>query len=151
MLLDYPPMQPPTILRNALVSLLVVLAALVVANNTSPAFTTTGQLAGDAARGKLFYENTCSGCHSIDQDRIGPRHRNIVGRRIASIAGFEYSPALRRLKGTWDEDRLDDWLSDPRSLAPGTGMGFRVEEAQDRADVIAYLKQVSAPVDKPAR
>lgn len=103
---------------------------------------------GDAVRGKDYYENTCAGCHSIDEDRIGPRHRDVVGRRIASVVGFQYSAALKGLKGSWNEALLDDWLKDPQAVAPGTTMGFSVRDAGDRADVIAYLKTVSRPPPK---
>lgn len=98
---------------------------------------------GDAARGKVYYENNCAGCHSVDEDRIGPRHRDVVGRRIAAVTGFQYSPALKELKGAWSEALLDDWLKDPQAIAPGTTMGFSVRDAGDRADIIAYLKTVS--------
>jgi cytochrome c len=40
----------------------------------------------------------------------------------------------------WDETTLDKWLTDPSALVPGTKMMFSVDDAQDRADVIAFLK-----------
>lgn len=96
--------------------------------------------AGDAARGEQLYPLRCGACHSLDANRVGPRHRGVVGRRSASVADFNYSPALRRLGVTWDEAALDRWLTNPTSIAPGTSMGIRVASAQERADIIAYLR-----------
>ena len=96
--------------------------------------------AGSAARGEALYTSRCSACHSLDANRIGPRHRGVVGRRAASLSDFNYSPALRRLDVTWDEANLDRWLTNPTAVAPGTAMGIRVPSAQERADIIAYLR-----------
>jgi cytochrome c len=95
-------------------------------------------LDGDAARGEQVYER-CMGCHSPDADRIGPRHRGVVGRRAGSVAGFAYSPALRKSGVVWDAAALEKWLTDPQAFIPGQRMGFRLGNAQERADVIAYL------------
>jgi cytochrome c len=96
-------------------------------------------LDGDAARGATVYER-CSACHSPDADRVGPRHRGVVGRRAGSVEGFAYSVAVRRSGIVWNEVALQRWLADPQSLIPGQRMGFRLNDAQERADVIAYLK-----------
>jgi len=95
--------------------------------------------AGDATRGAEAYEARCGGCHSVESDRVGPRHAGIVGRRAGSVAGFAYSPALKASGFTWDPARLERWLTDPESLVPGQRMGYRVDDAAVRADVIAYL------------
>lgn len=101
-----------------------------------------GILHGDAARGAQLYEVRCGGCHSIDSHRIGPLHRGVFGRRAGSAAGFEYSAALRSSALVWDEATLDRWLADPERTIPGQAMGYRVEQAQDRADLIAYLRRL---------
>ena len=98
-------------------------------------------LNGDPARGQVLYQG-CMDCHSIDKDDVGPRHRGVVGRRAGSIAGFGYSKALKNSGLTWDEATLDRWLTDPSALVPGTRMFYEVEKPQDRADLIAYLKQL---------
>lgn len=96
---------------------------------------------GDPARGEKVYER-CEGCHSIDRDRIGPRHQGVVGRKAASIAGFAYSAAMKNSGLTWDEATLDRFLQGPTKMLPGTRMGFAgVPEERDRADLIAYLKK----------
>jgi cytochrome c len=97
-------------------------------------------LKGDPGRGEILYQG-CMDCHSIDKDDVGPRHRGVVGRRAGSIAGFDYSKALKNSGLTWDEATLDRWLIDPGALVPGTRMFYEVEKPQDRADLIAFLKQ----------
>jgi cytochrome c len=83
----------------------------------------------------------CAACHSFDANRIGPMHRGVVGRPVASVDGFRYSPALSAQNFVWDEAMLNKWLENPPALVPGTAMGIRVPKAQDRADLIAYLRQ----------
>lgn len=96
---------------------------------------------GDPARGERVYER-CEGCHSIDRDRIGPRHQGVVGRKAASIPGFAYSAAMKNSGLTWDEATLDRFLQGPTRLVPGTRMGFAgVPDEKDRADLIAFLKK----------
>ncbi len=95
--------------------------------------------AADAARGAAQYEQRCTGCHSVATDRIGPRHAGLPGRRAGSVAGFAYSPALAKANFKWDGDSLERWLTDPELLVPGQAMGFRVEDAKVRADIVAYL------------
>jgi cytochrome c len=95
--------------------------------------------AGDGARGRELYETRCIACHSIDADRIGPRHRGLIGRRAGSVAGFDYSPALRAADLLWNDATLDRWLADPEATIPGQRMNYRVADARDRADLIAYL------------
>ena len=40
----------------------------------------------------------------------------------------------------WSEKTLNAWLTNPEKLIPGQRMGYSVTEADDRADLIAYLK-----------
>jgi Cytochrome c len=51
---------------------------------------------GHVQRGKALYDSRCTACHSLDHSRIGPAHRGVFGRHVAQVAGFDYSPALRR-------------------------------------------------------
>jgi cytochrome c len=97
-------------------------------------------LQGDSAHGKTLYQ-ACAACHSIDENDIGPKHRGVVGRPAASIADYAYSAALRTSGLTWDEATLDRWLTNPSALVPGTKMYFKIDDAQSRADIIAYLKE----------
>ena len=99
--------------------------------------------AADAARGKQLYESLCGGCHTMDANRAGPAHRGVYRRRAGQAPGFDYSPAVKNSKITWNEKTLDRWLADPEKLIPGQKMAISVPEAKDRADIIQYLKEES--------
>jgi cytochrome c len=99
---------------------------------------------GDAERGKEIYGSRCTSCHSLDHSRIGPAHRGVFGRHVAQVAGFDYSPALRRSHIVWNAKCLDRWLTDPEKLIPGQKMGYSVLEPQDRVDIIAFLASPGA-------
>lgn len=71
--------------------------------------------------------------------------RGVVGRKVASVADFEYSDALKRVNGSWDAQRLEMWLRDPQSVAPGTKMAFSLASAGDRSAVIQYLASTRVP------
>jgi cytochrome c len=96
--------------------------------------------AGDPAHGKTVYQ-VCMGCHSLDEDDVGPRHRGVVGRTAGTVAGYAYSPALKASQIVWNPDTLDRWLTNPQALVPGAKMFFAMPNPQDRADVIAYLTE----------
>lgn len=100
--------------------------------------------AGDAARGRTAYEARCGACHSLEADRVGPRHAGVFGRKAGSVSGFDYSPALRASTVVWNEKTLDRWLSDPEALIPGQRMGYRLGDAAIRADIVAYLASLPA-------
>jgi cytochrome c len=102
---------------------------------------------GAAAAGQAFYEAKCGGCHSVDENRVGPRHRNVVGRKVASLTDYDYSPAIRKLGGVWTAERIDVWLQGPQAMAPGAKMFLSVPDAQQRRDIIAYLASVSKPAN----
>ena len=101
--------------------------------------------AGDATRGQELYESRCVACHSVDQSRVGPAHQGVYGRRAGRVVGYDYSAALKASKVVWSDKTLDAWLANPEALIPGQKMGYRVTEAGDRADLIAYLRKVSPP------
>ncbi len=108
--------------------------ALILSANQSDAAT------GDAARGAKLYEDQCEGCHSLDANRIGPAHRGVYGRKAGSAQGFAYSPGFKKTKIVWTEPTLNAWLENPQATIKGARMGFRLADAQRRADVIAFLK-----------
>ncbi|WP_017672346.1 c-type cytochrome [Blastomonas sp. AAP53] len=125
----------------ALASLAVAL--LVTTSPVTQAQAQTAPAAGDAARGAKVYQTNCSGCHSLDANIVGPAHRGVFGRKAGSVKDFAYSPGLKAAKFAWDAPRLDKWLTNPQAFVPGAKMGFRLSNAQARADVISYLKQES--------
>jgi cytochrome c len=96
--------------------------------------------AGDAASGQALYEARCGGCHSVDENRVGPAHRGVFGRRAGTREGFGYSKALQQSSIVWGEASLDAWLADPERFIPGQAMNVQVSDAQARADIVAYLR-----------
>jgi cytochrome c len=102
----------------------------------------------DAAIGKSLYEAKCGACHSVDANRVGPMHRGVVGRPVASVPGYSYSPALKKLGGVWTPERLDLWLQNPQAVAPGSAMFFTVDDPVQRREIVAYLSTLLAPAAK---
>ncbi|WP_316013531.1 c-type cytochrome [Roseobacter sp. HKCCA0434] len=105
----------------------------------------SAETGGDAEEGARLFR-ACAACHQIGEgaeDRVGPHLNDIVGRPAAAHEGYRYSPAMvEAAEGglVWDAESLDAYLEDPRGFVPRTRMSYRgMRDAQDRADVIAFL------------
>jgi len=100
-----------------------------------------------ATRGKRLFLQ-CQACHAPTGDAqgtVGPSLGAVVGRKAASLDGYNYSTALTASGLVWNEATLDRWLEHPSALVPGTKMIFAgVASAADRAALIAYLKQAGS-------
>lgn len=109
---------------------------------------------GDAERGAELY-GQCATCHQVGQGaehRVGPHLNGVFGRSLGGLQDYtRYSPGLKRagVDGvTWTADTLDAYIQNPRALVTGTRMSYPgMRDAQDRADVIAFLRIHS---DSPA-
>ncbi|MDE3123095.1 MAG: cytochrome c family protein [Paracoccaceae bacterium] len=95
----------------------------------------------DVKKGEAVFRK-CAACHRVDgKNAVGPHLNGVVGRKVASVDGFSYSDALKKLGGDWTPDRLNEWLTSPKTYAPGTKMGFAgLTSVNERADVVAYLE-----------
>jgi cytochrome c len=86
----------------------------------------------------------CKVCHKFEKGGaalVGPDLYGVVGRKIASVEGFNYTPALKAHEGVWTYENLDPWLKNPQAFAPGTMMAFPgVADAKKRANIIAFLR-----------
>lgn len=108
----------------------------------------------DADAGKQL-TNVCQSCHSFDKTpaagKAGPPLYGVVGRKVASVDGYSYSPAMQAKGGTWGYEDLYKFLASPKTVVPGTKMGFQgYPEADKRANVIAYLRTLSdSPLPLP--
>ena len=81
------------------VAAMTLLTALVV-------FPRVSRADGDGDRGKQLFEKRCTGCHSLDQDKEGPRLRGVYGRQAGKVSGFQYSAALQSSFVTWQQQPL---------------------------------------------
>lgn len=100
----------------------------------------SARAAPSAVHGEEIYQS-CQDCHSLDTNDVGPKHRGVFGRKAGAVPDYSYSVALKTSGIVWTEDTLDKWLADPQKLVPGAKMFFHLDAAQDRADVIEYLKE----------
>ncbi len=104
--------------------------------------------AGDPANGQKLFKK-CAACHSLDggKKKVGPSLYKIFGATPGQVAKFRYSKGMVAYGATgvvWNEETLDAWLKKPKDLVKKTKMAFPgFKKEQDRADVIAYLKNLS--------
>lgn len=101
--------------------------------------------AGDPVRGKELFEKRCGGCHSLDNDKEGPRLRGVYGRKAGSVTSFKYSDSMKAAGFTWDAATLDRWLTNTESVVPDNDMEFHVPKAEERADIIEFLRVSARP------
>lgn len=98
----------------------------------------------DLARGEQLFMRKCSSCHDQEKEGghgKGPHLWNVLGRRAGSIAGFEFSEAMRNSGHTWSFATLNYYLTRTDRAVPGLAMEFRgLRREKDRADLIGYLR-----------
>ena len=99
----------------------------------------------------------CKVCHKFDKGGgtlMGPDLYGVIGRKIASVEGFNYTPALKAHEGDWTYEKLDAWLKNPQAFAAGTAMAFPgVADDKKRAAIIAFLRmnaETPVPLPEPA-
>jgi cytochrome c len=101
--------------------------------------------AGDPARGKQIFAK-CQACHSLEAgvNKVGPSLHGVIGRASAAAESFNYSDAMKNAHVSWTPETLDQYLTNPRKMVPGTKMAFPgLPKDKDRADVISYLEQAA--------
>lgn len=88
----------------------------------------------------------CYGCHALndaEKGAQGPSLKGIVGRRVAAVRGYDYSPAMRAYAAQqprWTRASLAAFLANPEKTVPDNEMGsFGLRNAQERAALIDYL------------
>jgi cytochrome c oxidase assembly protein Cox11 len=97
----------------------------------------------DPNSGKLLFASDCSGCHELDEAKVGPPLAGVYGRKAGSVPGYPYSHALADSGVIWSADSLDKWLAGPAKYVPGALMPMAITDPVARRDIIAYLREVS--------
>jgi cytochrome c len=107
---------------------------------------------GNVEAGKAIFMKQCFTCHTTDKggaNKVGPNLWDVVGRKVASHAGFSYSSALQAKGGEWSYEDINHMILKPTAYVKGTKMAFAgLPKEQERADVIAYLRTM-ADTPKP--
>src|SRR3569832_2330535 len=100
---------------------------------------------GDPEAGRTEFQK-CKVCHSLQpgQHQIGPSLAGIVVRNAGAATGYEYSAAMKHAGQSWTTANLDQILSSPQSLVPGTIMPYSLPAERERRDLNAYLQQAAA-------
>ena len=103
--------------------------------------------AGD--RGAEIY-TACIACHTLSPDegnRAGPTLHGIFGRRIATLPGYNFSPALKKMDIVWTPETVSRLFEiGPMKYTPGTKMPEqRVTSPEDRKALVDFLGKATLP------
>jgi cytochrome c len=90
----------------------------------------------------------CVACHTLragQGPRAGPTLAGLFGRRIATLPGYDFSDALRRLDIVWTPETVARLFElGPTSYTPGTKMPEqRIGAAEDRAALVRFLQKAT--------
>lgn len=106
-------------------------------------------VAQDAEAGASVFKK-CAACHQVGasaKNALGPELTCVIGRKVASVDGFNYSEGLKHASfQTWDDEHFLSWVENNKKLVPGTKMIFPagVKDETDRANLLAYIKSQCA-------
>jgi cytochrome c len=109
----------------------------------------------DVTKGQQFVAQQCAACHSVNSggaNGVGPNLYGVMNDKMFAKAGYDFSSAAKgKASGVWTYQKMNEWLDDPQSFAPGTRMGYTgIKNDVVRADTIAYLRTLStAPIPLP--
>jgi cytochrome c len=89
----------------------------------------------------------CVACHTLkaeDGPRAGPTLAGLFGRRIATLPGYDFSPALKKLDIVWTPETVSKLFEiGPAAYTPGTKMPEQRVGAEDRAALVKFLEKVT--------
>jgi cytochrome c len=132
----------PSTLRKSFLQAAVFSAAILCQPDASQA--------QNLAEDRKLFETTCTPCHNYDKggepDMYGLTLNlyGVVGRKSASVAGFQYSEDLRKSDIVWDEAIIDKFITAPKKLFPGNRMELPgVEDVKTRTGIIRYLRSLA--------
>ena len=106
--------------------------------------TTTMARAQDPAAGQNSF-TLCAICHAVGegaQNKLGPILNGLDGRRSGSVAGYDYSDAMKNAGIVWSEATFKEFIANPGTKVPGTKMTLSFTKGdKDATDLWAYIKQ----------
>ena len=90
----------------------------------------------------------CVACHTLSPDegnKAGPTLAGIFGRRIATLPGYNFSPALQALDIVWTKETVAKLFEvGPMIFTPGTKMPEqKITSAEDRAALVEFLAKAT--------
>ncbi|TGD61508.1 hypothetical protein EYC08_18475 [Tabrizicola sp. WMC-M-20] len=108
--------------------------------------------AADDGSGGAEVWKSCAVCHSLapgDQSRAGPSLHAILGQRIASQPGYDYSNALRALDIVWTPQTVSELFEfGPEAYTPGSRMPEqRIAMPEDRQALVDFLERAATRLD----
>lgn len=111
---------------------------------------------GDADNGAIIYQDACGQCHQLNAglNKKGPQLMNIYGAKAAELDDYTYSEGLKTSGWIWDAETLDPYIADaPKTMPDSKMLSDPMPDAQERADVIAYLSTLRAapPTEENAK
>ncbi len=119
------------------------------AEDTAATTTTTTADASPAAAavadagGKPAAFVQCAACHAVEPGKhgIGPSLAGVYGTKSGELAGYAFSDAMKNANLTWDDKTLDEYLTNPMKVVPGTRMTYAgLADPAQRKAIIEYLK-----------
>lgn len=117
------------------------LGAVPLAGNDDP----LAAYAGD--HGAEIYR-ACIACHTLSPDegnRAGPTLAGIFGRKIASLPGYNFSDALKKLDIVWTPETVSKLFEiGPAAYTPGTKMPEQqIGSPEDRKALVDFLQRAA--------
>ncbi|MGO9787547.1 MAG: c-type cytochrome [Stellaceae bacterium] len=90
----------------------------------------------------------CVACHTLkpdDGNRAGPTLHGIIGRRIATLPGYNFSEALKHLDIVWNPETVSKLFElGPAVYTPGTKMpDQRIGAPEDRDALVKFLAKAT--------
>ena len=90
----------------------------------------------------------CVACHTLKRDegnRAGPSLAGLFGRRIATLPGYNFSPALKKLDIVWTPETVAKLFElGPATFTPGTKMPEqKIGSSEDRVALVKFLEKAT--------